>query len=142
MKRKILNPAAMLAAGLALGVISRLPDIYTQNLGNIFSQTAIWILMGTLISIYSDTPKRAMANVFPFCAGMLATYYVTAAVTHGVCHRSFIIGRSVFALCAPVSVGSTVILFDRLRRYDYVIHAALIYFLFFAKVPRGGQKKA
>lgn len=53
-----------------------------------------------------------------------------------------IIGRSVFALCAPVSVGSTVILFDWLRRYDYVIHAALIYFLFFAKVPRGGQKKA
>ncbi len=119
MKRKILNPAAMLAAGLALGVISRLPDIYTQNPGNVFSQTAIWILMGTL-----------------------ATYYATAAVTHGVYHRSFIIGRSVFALCAPVSVGSTVILFDRLRRYDYVIHAALIYFLLFAKVPRGGQKKA
>ena len=142
MKRKILNPAAMLAAGLALGVISRLPDIYTQTPGNVFSQTAIWILMGTLISIYSDTPKRAMANVFPFCAGMLATYYVTAAVTHGVYYRSFIIGRSVFALCAPVSVGSMVILFDRLRRYDYVIHAALIYFLFFAKVPRGGQKKA
>ena len=167
MKRKILNPAAMLAAGLALGVISRLLDIYTQNLGNIFSQTAIWILMGTLISIYSDTPKRAMANVFPFCAGMLATYYVTAAVTHGVYHRSFIIGWSVFALCAPVlaygtwmtkepgwaakllaagivlvSVGSTVILFDRLRGYDYAIHTALIYFLFFEKVPRGGQKKA
>ena len=119
MKRKILNPAAMLAAGLALGVISRLPDIYTQNPGNVFSQTAIWILMGTL-----------------------ATYYATAAVTHGVYYRSFIIGRSVFALCAPVSVGSMVILFDRLRRYDYVIHAALIYFLFFAKVPRGGQKKA
>ncbi len=153
MKRKILNPAAMLAAGLALGVISRLPDIYTQNPGNVFSQTAIWILMGThflrraaavrrpggmqvLISIYSDTPKRAMANVFPFCAGMLATYYVTAAVTHGVYHRSFIIGRSVFALCAPVSVGSTVILFDWLRRYDYVIHAALIYFLFFSAARR------
>ena len=136
MKRKILNPAAMLAAGLALGVISRLPDIYTQNPDNVFSQTAIWILMGTLISIYSDTPKRAMANVFPFCAGMLATYYVTAAVTHGVYHRSFIIGRSVFALCAPVSVGSTVILFDWLRRYDYVIHAALIYFLFFSAARR------
>lgn len=162
MKRKILNPAAMLAAGLILGTVSRLLDIFTQNLGNIFSQMAIWILIGTVIAIYSDTPKRAMANVFPLCAGMLATYYATAAITHGVYHWSFIVGWSVFALCAPllayctwmtkergwapkllaagivaVSVLSSVVLFDRLRWYDYAIDAALVYFLFFAKVERG-----
>ena len=52
-KNKILNPVTMLAAGLLLGALSRIFDIYTQNLGNIFSQMAIWILLGTLISIYS-----------------------------------------------------------------------------------------
>lgn len=31
----------MFGAGLILGVISRLLDIYTQNLGEIFSQMAI-----------------------------------------------------------------------------------------------------
>ena len=66
-KNKILNPVTMLAAGLLLGALSRIFDIYTQNLGNIFSQMAIWILLGTLISIYSETKKKAMLNILPFC---------------------------------------------------------------------------
>ena len=53
MKKYILNPISMFLIGLILGVISRLLDIYTQNLGNILSQMAIWILFGILISIYS-----------------------------------------------------------------------------------------
>ena len=51
MKKVILNPIGMFVSGLILGIISRLLDIYTDNLGNIFSQMAIWILIGTLISI-------------------------------------------------------------------------------------------
>ena len=62
-KNKILNPVTMLAAGLLLGALSRIFDIYTQNLGNIFSQMAIWILLGTLISIYSETKKKAMQGL-------------------------------------------------------------------------------
>lgn len=42
---KLLNPVTTLAAGLALGAVSRLLDIFTQNLGNIFSQMAVWILL-------------------------------------------------------------------------------------------------
>lgn len=57
MKKYILNPISMFLIGLILGVISRLLDIYTQNLGNILSQMAIWILFGILISIYSKTKK-------------------------------------------------------------------------------------
>ena len=49
------NPFAMLCFGLLIGFISRLLDIFTTNLGEIFSQMAIWILLGTLISIYSKT---------------------------------------------------------------------------------------
>ena len=40
--KKILKPHWMFIFGLSLGVISRLLDIYTSNLGNIFSQMAIW----------------------------------------------------------------------------------------------------
>lgn len=58
MKEKILNPISMFIIGLLLGVISRFLDIYTQNLGNVFSEMAIWILFGVLISIYSSTKKR------------------------------------------------------------------------------------
>lgn len=61
--------------GFGLGVLSRLLDIYTQNLGNIFSQFAVWILIGTAISVYSSTNKKAMPNVWALCIGMLITYY-------------------------------------------------------------------
>lgn len=161
MRKKILNPFTMLFFGLLIGIVARLLDIYTTNLGEIFSQMAIWILMGTLISIYSETAKKAMLNVLPFCLGMLVTYYVVAALSLGVYSKDFIIGWTMFALFSPVmayfawltkekgifpkiiSVGivavsalSSILLFDRLRVYDFIIDAVLIYFLFIKKIDR------
>lgn len=158
-KKNLLNPIFMFLLGLGLGVISRLLDIYTETLGNIFSQLQIWILLGTLIAIFSPTKKKAMLNIFPFCIGMLITYYATAIITHVVYGRSFIVGWTVFAFCSPilaffawmtkekgwfpkiisigivtVSVLSSILLFDRLRFYDFIIDALLIYFLFFKKL--------
>ena len=161
MKKYILNPISMFLIGLILGVISRLLDIYTQNLGNILSQMAIWILFGILISIYSKTKKRAMINILPFCIGMLITYYFVAFISKGVYSNIFIIGWTIFALCSPilayftwmtkekgifpkiisigiilVSIISTIVLFDRLRFYDFIINGLLIYYLFFKKIKR------
>ena len=159
--KNLLRPHWMFCVGLILGIISRLLDIYTENLGEIFSQMAIWILLGTLISIYSKTKKMAMMNIFPFCIGMLITYYIVAIITHGVYSRSFIIGWTIFALCSPIfafftwmakekgiipkiiSIGiiivcvlSSIILFDKLRIYDFLIDGLLIYYLFIKKVER------
>ena len=117
--------------------------------------------MGTLISIYSRTAKQAMGNVLAFCLGMLVTYYFAAALSHGVYSMKFIIGWTVFALCSPVmayfawltkergifakivrvgivavSILSSILLFDRLRIYDFLIDGTLLYFLFFKKVNR------
>ena len=161
MRKKILNPFALLCFGLLIGFASRVLDVFTTDFGEIFSQMAIWILMGTLISIYSETAKKAMLNVLTFCLGMLFTYYLTAALSHGVYSIDYIIGWTVFALCSPilaflawytkesgvfprivsvgiiaVSVLSSVLLFDRLRFYDVVINGALVYFLFIKKVDR------
>lgn len=102
MRKVLLNPFSMLIVGLALGAVSRLFDLYTQNLGNIFLQMAIWILFGVLISIYSSAPKKAMLNVFPFCIGMLITYYFAAFMTDGVYSNTIVLGWTVFALCSPV----------------------------------------
>lgn len=159
--KKLLNPLGMFILGLVLGVISRLLDIYTTNLGNIFSQMAIWILFGVLISIYSSSKKKAMLNIFPFCIGMLITYYFVAFITKGVYSNSFIIAWSIFAFCSPIlayftwmtkqkgifpkiiSIGiilvsmlSSVVLFDRLRIYDFIINGIMIYFLFIKKIDR------
>ena len=151
----------MLIVGFVLGVASRLFDIYTQNLGNIFSQMAIWILFGAFISIYSSSKKKAMLNIFPFCIGMLITYYIVAFITDGVYSNIFIMGWIIFALCSPgfafftwitkekgilpkiISIGiilvsllTSIIFFDRLRIYDLIINGILLYFLFFKKIER------
>lgn len=162
MKRsKLLNPVSMLCVGLLLGIVSRLFDIYCPLLGEIFSQMSVWILLGTLIVGYSPTKKAAMLNIFPFCLGMLLTYYAMAMLTHGVYGRSFIIGWTVFAFFSPimayfawmvkqrglfpkiigtgivlVSILSSVLLFDRLRIYDLVIDGLLVYFIFFKRIDR------
>ena len=162
MRKKLLSPPVMAVCGLAIGAIARMLDIYTQNLGEIFSQMALWILLGALISVYSSSPKRAAVNVLLFCLGMLATYYAAAAITHGVYSRSYIVGWTVFALCTPVmaalvwytkepgwpgraiaagvvavSALSSLVLFDGFRIYDALIDGALIYLLFFRKIRRG-----
>lgn len=67
-RKKILNPITMLLAGLFLGVASRLFDIYFDNLGNIFSQMAVWILLGALIAIYSSTKKPPCLTFFLFAS--------------------------------------------------------------------------
>lgn len=102
-----------------------------------------------------------MLNVLTFCRGMLFTYYVTAALSHGVYSIEYITLWTVFALCSPimaffawytkergvipsvvsmgiiaVSVLSSILLFDRLRIYDVVINGVLVYFLFIKKVDR------
>lgn len=161
MNKMILNSISMFFTGLILGIVSRLLDIYTQNLGNIFSQMAIWILFGVLISIYSKTKKKAMINILPFCIGMLITYYFVAFITKGVYSNIIIIGWTIFALCSPifayftwmtkekeifpkiisicivlVSLLSSIILFDRLRIYDFIINGIIIYYLFIKKIKR------
>ena len=161
MNKMILNSISMFFTGLILGIVSRLLDIYTQNLGNIFSQMAIWILFGVLISIYSSSKKKAMLNILPFCLGMLITYYFVAVITKGVYSNYIIIGWTIFALCSPifayftwmtkekgifpkiisiviilVSILSSIVLFDRLRVYDFLIDVIMFYFLFLKKIER------
>ncbi len=147
--------------GAVLGIASKLLDIYTTNIGNMFSELSIWILFGVLISIYSINSKRASANVFSFCFAMIITYYITAIITNSVYSKTFIYGWSIFTLFSPlfayitwyskeknivskiISIGiiiitilASFIIFDGLRVYDYIIILILIYFLFFRKVNK------
>ncbi len=161
MKKYILNPVSMFIIGIILGVISRLFDMYTQNLGNILSEIAIWILFGVLISIYSSSKKKAMLNIFLFCIGMLLAYYFVAIITNGVYSKTIIVGWTIFAIFSPilayftwmtkekgvfsklisifiviVSILSSIILFDKLRIYDFIINVILVYYLFFKDIKR------
>ena len=158
---KLLNPLSLFFAGLFLGALARGFDRYCPVLGEIFSQMPVWILLGTLIAVYSPTKKAAMRNIFPFCIGMLLAYYAAAMLTHGVYGWPFIIGWTVFAFLSPVmayftwmvkerglfskiigagivllSLLSSILLFDRLRLHDLVIDGVLAYFIFFKRIDR------
>lgn len=173
MLKRVRVPAFMLLLGGLAGVCCKLLDIYDtvqhfdMTLGEMFSQMSIWVLIGVLISVYSKTPKRAMCNVFPFCIGMLAAYYVTAEATHSVYGWSFIKGWTIFACFSPlfayltwmtkeqgwipklislgilaVTIGSSIIFFGGPRIYDIIILLLLIYILFFVKIKRRDKPSA
>lgn len=155
MKKALRHPLALFALGALLGVLSKLLDIYAQNLGNIFSQLSIWILLGVGISVFSETMKRAAVNVFLFCIGMLITYYLTAELTGSVYSGTFIYGWTAFSLLSPafaclawltkrpgvfsgvisagilaVTLAASIVLFDGPRIYDWIILAVLFFLLF------------
>lgn len=155
-------PVLIFVMGGAFGVLSKILDIYTQNLGNIFSQMSIWILLGSLIAIFSKTKGKAALNVFVFCIGMLITYYITAELTNSVYGMTFIYGWAAFSVCSPVfalltwmtkekgafgkiisfgilvvTLAVSMVVFDGPRVYDIVIMLVLAYFLFIHKVKRG-----
>lgn len=50
--QRLLNPISMFLSGLFLGTAARLLNIYTQNLGEIFSQMSIRILLFDRLRIY------------------------------------------------------------------------------------------
>ena len=148
LQKQLLYAAGIALAGLMTGVAIKLFDLYTTNLGNLFSQVSVWILIGSVIAAYSSTPKRAAVNVFLFCAGMLATYYLTAEWTGQPYSFAFIYGWGIFSLFSPVfafftwyakgktivsrflcvgilavMLAAAVILFDGIRVSDLVIAA-------------------
>ena len=73
-KRRIAITLGVILLGLLLGVLQKwldgagssiLPAILQQlDVGNYFGRLAIWILLGTIISVYSESPLRAAINTF------------------------------------------------------------------------------
>ena len=168
MKDKLLSPGGMLVMGGLMGILSKLSDVgshmgYLQIiLSEMTSQMSLWILIGVTISLFSRSRKMAMANIFLFCVGMLAAYYVAAEVTHSVYGWSFIKGWAVFACFSPVMaylvtltkekgrlpllikigvlaayVGVDLLLFGGPQIFDIVLLLPLLYLLFVRKYANG-----
>lgn len=150
--------ALMLIFGIFMGLISKYLDYNTQILGNMFSETGIWVLICVIISVNSRDGLSAAMNILPFCFGMLVSYYIATIRTGGVYLKSIAFLWTVAAfLAAPASYivrvsksdggfGAAVatlvllgniclhaLLFQKFHIYDIFINAALIYFLFIYK---------
>ena len=100
LNRQIVITLGIILFGFFLGVFqkwidgtggSSLPLILQQlDIGNYFGRLAIWILLATVISVYSETPLRASINTFFFFISMLAGYYIYCNYVLGFLPRTYI----------------------------------------------------
>ena len=99
-KRQIVITLGLILLGFLLGTLqkwidgtggSNLPLILQQlDIGNYFGRLAIWILLGTIISVYSESPVRAGINTFVFFISMLAGYYRYCNFVLGFLPRAYV----------------------------------------------------
>ena len=85
--------------GLFLGVLQKwldgtasnhLPEVLQQlDFRNYFGRLAIWMLLGTILSVYSPTPLWAAINTFCFFISMLAGYYLYCNYVLGFLSRRY-----------------------------------------------------
>ena len=108
--RQIVITLGIILSGFLLGVLqkwidgtaaSTLPMILQQlDIGNYFGRLAIWILLGTIISMYSESPLRAAINTFFFFLSMLAGYYIYCNYVLGFLPRTYMMMWIVIAFAS------------------------------------------
>ena len=114
-KDKILCTASSLIAGILLGVFSKWLDsialdnniwwhriIERLDLGNFFSEMAIWLLISLAIAVFSSSASMAALNVFAFFAGMCAAYHLYSIVFAGFNPSSYMVIWYAITLVSPV----------------------------------------
>lgn len=99
LKIQITATIGIMLFGFALGVLQKWIDGSPDNLlpllmqqldiRNYLGRLAIWILLATVISIYSNSPLRASINTFFFFVSMLAGYYLYCNYILGFLPRAY-----------------------------------------------------
>lgn len=97
--KQVIDTLAILFLGIALGTFSKFLDNTASNdlpylfeyldIRNFLGRFAIWVLIATCISIYSNSSIRASINVFIFFAGMVTSYYLYSKFVAGFFPKSY-----------------------------------------------------
>ena len=109
-KRQIVITLGIILLGFLLGIFQKWIDgtgsstlpVILQHLaiGNYFGRLAIWILLATIISVYSESPIRASINTFFFFISMLAGYYLYCNYILGFLPRTYMMMWIVIAFAS------------------------------------------
>lgn len=82
--RQIRGTLIIMLFGFLLGVVQKRIDgnanipsfLQSLDIANYFGRLSIWILLGTVLSVYAETPLRAGINTSLFFLSMIAGYYL------------------------------------------------------------------
>lgn len=95
--------------GILMGILAKLFDsaLFTSNiwveiLGRVCSHLSLWILIATLLAVYSYTPRLASIRVFVFFTAMLLSYYIYTVLLLNFFPKNQIIFWSIIALTSPI----------------------------------------
>ena len=114
LKRTLIFAAIIFVIGVVLGIFSKWLDnlaldsticwhrvFETLDLGNFFSDFAIWLLIALIIAVFSPSAKQAALNVFVFFAGMCVAYHIYTIVFSGFNPLSYMMIWYAITLLSP-----------------------------------------
>ena len=111
-KQRVVQVLAFFALGILLGLIAKSIDGISSSsrygylisiFSNICSRIGIWVLIATIIAVFSRTPKTAAINVFVFFIAMLMAYYIYSMKLFGFFPRYYFLRWGRIALVSPLA---------------------------------------
>ena len=104
-----------LILGILLGIFSKWLDslaldrtiwwhrmLERLDLGNFFSEMAVWLLLALVIAVFSSSAVTVALNVFAFFAGMCAAYHLYSILFAGFNPSSYMMIWYAITLVSPV----------------------------------------
>ena len=109
-KAKVLISIGIALSGLLLGIFQKyidggveMPHIFQSlDIVNYFGRFAVWMLLGTIISVYASTPIRASLNTFLFFISMVSAYYLYCNFVSGFLPTSYMMIWVVLSFVSPL----------------------------------------